>query len=79
MVHHALRLPHPALINDVESSLTSAHWGVGVNETCILLQVDDGTEQTRIRLTPEEALEMATALLENIRAINLTKAIETCK
>ena len=73
MIHNSLQLPHHKPSEDVE---TSAHWAVGKNERAVLLQVDDGREQARIAITPEETLEIALALLENAKNFLVSENIE---
>ena len=38
---------------------SSAHWAVGRGEDRVLIQINDGEEEARIHLTPEEAREIA--------------------
>ncbi len=55
------------------------HWGVSTNEACVLLQVQDADCQARIRITPEEALEVAMELINAVHDLNEAAAIETHK
>jgi hypothetical protein len=73
MIHHFLKIKH-----DPESSeyTSSAHWAIGKNNQCILLQVDDGLEQARVMLTPEEAIDIAIELLTNAQNFNEANHIE---
>jgi hypothetical protein len=79
MIHHELRLHHPNHKQDIVGHLTSAHWGIGHNESCVLLQADDGHNQTRIKLTPEEALSIAGELIQVARGFYEQQALETGK
>ena len=76
VIHNSLKLPHFAPSSNTSSS---AHWGVSSNDSCILLQVDDGKKQARIRATPEEALEIAMALIGSAHAFYLAAQLENGK
>jgi hypothetical protein len=49
-------------IDNIEADLRGRHYGVSSNETWILVQLDDGVEQVRIQLSPDQARHMATLL-----------------
>ena len=79
MIHNYCSISHPIPPGYPEGTKSGAHWAVGHNEACILLQTADNTDQTRIMLTPEEALEVALDLISHVHDFNQAKAIETCK
>lgn len=49
-------------IDDREKDLRGRHYGVSSNETWVLVQLDDGVEQVRLQLSPDQALHMADML-----------------
>lgn len=50
---------------------SSAHWATGITGKTkrILLQIDDGIEQARITITEEEAVDIASSLLDQVHKI----------
>lgn len=70
MLHHNLTLSHQG------DSSSSAHWAIGANSSCVLVQVGDGKTETRVKLTPEEAIDMSRTLLTLCSNILRAQAIE---
>jgi len=57
------------LHNNIEDDLNGRHYGVSSNETWILVQLDDGTEQVRINISPDQALHMADLLTKHAERV----------
>lgn len=52
-------------LDESRQSLDGKHYGVSSNETWVLVQLDDGVEQVRLMLRPDQAKHMAFLLEEH--------------
>lgn len=59
-------------IDDIEKDLRGRHYGVSSNETWVLVQLDDGVEQVRIQLSPDQALQMSELLQQHAEKVRNT-------
>ena len=57
------------LHNHIEDDLNGRHYGVSNNETWVLVQLDDGSDQVRINISPDQALHMADLLTKHAEKV----------
>lgn len=64
------------IYNYLSTENDSDSWGVSKNDTgTVLVQLNQGTEQVRVSMTPSQAKEMADKISNTIRELSLEGAL----